>query len=376
MPAQQDWRKQARSGVAVLVMSAMLALGTVLTATVHAAEDTAASSDAVRLSIVGGLAAVTQFSKLERPFWETEITERSNGRIVATVRPFDTGGLRAQEMLQLIRLGVVPFGTALLSVVSPDEPELDAPDLPLLNPDMESLRRTVALYREHLRKLLLDRYDIVLLGVYVYPAQVLFCRDPFSGLDDLKGRRVRTSAVGQSELMSALGAIPVIVPFADMVRALREDVADCAITGTLSGYEIGLPDVTTHIHGMAISWGLSAFGANLAAWEALPPDLRQIIADGVHDLEIRIWAQASADTDRGLACDIGATSCLEPPKRPMTLVNATADEARRTQLHKDVVLPHWVMRCGKACASAWNTHLAAATGITIGTESSHSHPSP
>lgn len=347
--------------IAVAALAALLAAAS--SPAISAEHADAAAPDPVRLSIVGGLAAVTQFTKLEKPFWEKEITERSSGRIVATIRPFDAGGLRGQEMLQLLRLGVVPFGNVLLSLVSADEPELDAPDLPLVNPDMERLRRTVGLYRQHIRDILRDRYGIVLLGVYVYPAQVLYCEEAFTGLDDLAGRRVRTSAVGQSDLMSALGAMPVIVPFADIVPALKSNVADCAITGTLSGYEIGLGKVTTHLHGMAITWGLAFFGANSAAFDALPPDLQGVIRAGVADLEARIWQQAERDTDRGIACNTGSDACVDLEKGTMTLVDVPADEARRTELLRDVVLPRWIERCGQACVEAWNGHLAAATGI-------------
>lgn len=322
----------------------------------------------VKLSIVGGLAAVTQFTQYERPFWEREITERSGGRITATIRPFDGGGLRGQEMLQLMRLGVVPFGTVLLSLVSGDEPELNAPDLPVLNPDMASLRLTVGAFREHLREILLQRYSIELLGIYVYPAQVLYCKKPFTGLSDLAGRRIRTSSVSQSELMTALGAVPVLVPFAEIVSALKADVADCAITGTLSGFEIGLPSVTTHVHAMALSWGLSFFGANLSYWNTLPPDLQRIIREGVSDLEARIWVQAEADTERGLACNMGKATCNGPAAGHMTLVSSQADEARRSQLIREVVLPRWIERCGESCKVAWNVYLAPAHGITVGGE--------
>ena len=163
---------------------------------------------AAKLQIVGGLGGVSQYTKLEKPFWETEITQRSQGRISATIRPLDGGGLRGQEMLQLMRLGVVPFGTALLSLATGDDPELNVVDLPVLNPDMVTLRQTVHVFRGRLRDILLERYNIELLGIYTYPAQVLFCSVTFTGLDDLAGRRVRTSSVSQSELMSALGAIP------------------------------------------------------------------------------------------------------------------------------------------------------------------------
>jgi len=324
----------------------------------------------IRLSIVGGLAGVTQFARFEKPFWETDIGKLSNGRISATIRPFDGGGLRGQEMLQLMRLGVVPFGTMLLSLVSADEPELNAPDLPVLNPDMATLRKTVAVYREHLQQLLHQRYGIELLGVYTYPAQVLYCKGKFSGLGDIAGRKVRTSSVSQSELVTALGAVPVMVPFANIVPAVRDGVTDCAITGTLSGYEIGLSEVTTHVHAMALSWGLSFFGANLAAWNALPLDIQQIIRNGVGDLEARIWEQADSDTQRGLVCNVGTGEaiCAGLPGGGMTLVISATDEARRNRLLKEVVLPRWIDRCGEACATAWDTYLAPTHGITAGTE--------
>lgn len=324
----------------------------------------------IHLQIVGGLAGISQYQRFELPFWQSEITQHSGGRITATIRPLDGGGVRIQEMLQLMRLGVIPFGTAILSVVAGDDPELNAVDLPVLNPDMATLRTTVNAFRDHLRSVLAERYDIELLGVYVYPAQVLFCAAPFSGLDDLAGRKVRTSSVGQSELMTALDAIPVLLPFAEIVSGIRDGVVDCAITGTLSGYEIGLPEVTSHVHAMAISWGISIFGANRAAWQALPADVQETIRTGVADLERRIWDQADADTSRGLACNTGtATTCGPALDHPMKLVpTSDADAARRRLLLSTVVLPRWIERCGTDCVTAWNTYLAPVHGIRASTE--------
>lgn len=318
-----------------------------------------AKDEPIRLQVVGGLGGVTQFTRLEQPFWEREITERTGGRVVATIIPNDSGGLRGQEMLQLMQLGVVPFGTGLLSVVSAEEPELNAVDLPILNPDMATLKKTVTAFRVHLINILRDRWDIELLAIYAYPAQVLFCRSAFRGLDDIAGRRVRTSSVAQSDLMKALGAIPVVVPFADVVDAVRQGVVDCAITGTLSGYEIGLGDVTTHVHSMAISWGLSFFGANVNAWQALPTDVREQIRSSLGDLESRIWQQAQADTARGLDCNTGAIACGRQMTHRLAVVpQSEADAARRLNLISGTILPRWIQRCGAACADAWNAYLA------------------
>lgn len=322
----------------------------------------------IHLQIVGGLGGVSQYTRLEEPFWRSIVPQISGGRITASIRPLDAGGLRGQEMLQLMRLGVVPFGSALLSVVSGDEPELNAMDLPVLNPDIATLRRTVDVFRRHLASVLRERYDIELLAIYTYPAQVLFCTRPFRGLDDLAGRKVRTSSVGQSELVAALGAVSVMMPFAQTLAALRDGVADCAVTGTLSGYEIGLPGIATHVHSMAISWGLSIFGANATAWEALPENLQEILRTGLADLEQRIWAQAADDVERGLACNTGAAACGATPGRMTLVPTSPADEERRRTLLKDVVLPRWIERCGETCAFSWNTYLAPTHALRLPVE--------
>jgi TRAP-type C4-dicarboxylate transport system substrate-binding protein len=325
----------------------------------------ARADEPVKLKVVGGLAGVSQYERLEKPFWEHRIEALSNGSIQAEIHTFDRSGLPGQEMLQLMRLGIVPFGTALLAVVSGDEPELNAVDLPALNPDMQALRRTVGLYRLHLQEMLRTKYGVELLAVYAYPAQVIFCAKPFTGLSDLAGRRIRTSSVGQSEMMAALGAIPVLTPFAEIVNSVRTGVVDCAITGTLSGNEIGLPNVTSYIYPMAISWGLSFFGANDAVWTALRPDLRATLKEAIAGLEREIWDAADRETAVGLACDIGGPDCNgEHSPGHMMLVPVTSqDEATRKRLLVESVLPGWIQRCGTDCVAAWNRELAPALGI-------------
>jgi TRAP-type C4-dicarboxylate transport system substrate-binding protein len=327
-----------------------------------------AADEPIQLRIVGGLAAVSQYTKLEAPFWLRDVPLLTRGRVVAEIHPFDQSGLSGHEMPQLMSLGVVPFGTALLALVAADEPELNAVDLPLLSPDMASLRATLTLGRPYVSLVLQRKYGIELLGIYAYPAQVLHCARRFTALDDLRGRKIRTSSVGQSELMAALGAVPVILPFADIVGAIRDNVVDCAITGAMPGNQIGLPNVTSYIHPMAIGWGLSFFGANAAAWERLPPDIRDTLRTGIRGLEHAIWDAAERETATGLACAIGGGDCVEGTKFHMRYVPVSAeDPARRVRLLRDHILPGWLRRCGEACVTAWNETLAPTVGINAAT---------
>ena len=318
----------------------------------------------LRLRIVGGLATINQFTRQEEPFWTRTLPALTGGKVQAEIVPFDRAGIRGQDMVRLLQQGVVPFGTALLSLSLTQDAIVAAPDLAGLNPDMATLRRTIAAYRPLLTTQLRERHGLELLAVYAYPAQVVFCKQAFTSLGDLAKRRVRVSSVTQADLIEALGGTAVFVPFADMLSQMRAGTLDCAITGTMSGNTVGLHEVTSHLHPLAINWGVSLFLANRTAWAALPPELRQLLNQQLPVLEQAIWADADRETGEGIACNTGAAPCLSGHKGKMTVVKTTpADAQRLRDLLSSTVLPRWVARCGPRCAEAWNDTLAPIVGV-------------
>ena len=340
---------------------ALLGIAAVVAA--QAATTDAPPPHALHLHIVGGLGSLKPFTQHERPFWETELATLSGGRYTAEIVPFDRAGIRSQEALTLVQLGAVPFATVQVSGGVKD-PELSAPDLSGLNPDMAAMRRSVAAFRPYLEQLMRKRYGIEVLALYVYPAQVLFCKKPIAGLKGVAGLRVRTSGPAQADWIEALGGKAVTTGFNDIVPYLNRDEIDCAVTGTMSGNIIGLPDVTTHIHPMAISWGLSMFAANGAAWNALPADLRALLRRELPRVERQVWDESERDTVDGIACDTGAPGCKGGKPGHMTEVpTSPADERLRREIFAATVLPRWVQRCGPQCAAVWNRTMAASAGI-------------
>jgi TRAP-type C4-dicarboxylate transport system substrate-binding protein len=317
-----------------------------------------------RLRIVGGLAGVNQYVRHEEPFWTRDLPRLSGGRAAAEIVPFDRAGLRAQDMLRLVQLGTVPFGTLLLGVSAAQEPELAAPDLAGLSPDFASLRRVVAAHRPRLQALLRERHAIELLALYVYPAQVTFCARALASLADLAGRRVRVSSPTQADWVTALGATPVQTAFSEIVPSLRNGNIDCAITGTMSGNTIGLHEVTSHLHTMPVNWGLAAFVAHGPAWQSLSPDLQALLRTELPRLEALIWNESDRETADGIACNRGAPECSGGRRGRMTAVAPTsADEARRRGILADTVLPRWIQRCGADCGSVWNATIGPVVGL-------------
>jgi TRAP-type C4-dicarboxylate transport system substrate-binding protein len=350
-PENRRWRALRCAFMAALLQAALCDAQVPAPATEH-------------LRIVGGLGGVNQYTRHEEPFWTHDLARLSGGRASAEIVPFDRAGIRGQEMLRLVQLGAVPFGTSLLNLSAVLDAEIGAPDLAGLNPDVATLRRSIAAFRPHLEKVLRERYGSELLAVYAYPAQVTFCAKPLAGLDDLKGRRIRISSATQADWVTALGAIPVQTPFTEIVANIRSGNIDCAITGTMSGNTIGLHEVTAYLYTMPVNWGIAAFVANGATWAALPKDLQSLLRRELPKLEQAIWAEAENETSNGVACNIGAAACVGGRAGHMTLVRASAaDETKRRDILVGSILPAYLKRCGPQCAQVWKLTVGASSGV-------------
>ncbi|MDA7418156.1 TRAP transporter substrate-binding protein [Xenophilus arseniciresistens] len=320
----------------------------------------------LRLRVVGGLAGVNQY-KLEERFWASDLARLSQGRYSASIVPFNKAGVPGTEMLNLMKLGVIPMGTALLSQVSTDEPDFAAPDLAGLNPDMATLRRVVSAYRPTLSDELERRFNIQLLAVYVYPAQMIFCRNALQQLSDLRGRRIRVSGQSQADFVHALEATPVTTEFADIISNISSASTDCAITGSMSGHVIGLHRYTSYLYALPINWGLGVFGVNRDAWKAMPADLRTLVHNEIPKLEDAVWKEAERETWAGVACNSGVGECPGGAAGRMTVVNPSpADRRQLEDIFRQKILPRWIQRCGANCTALWEQTIGTALGARPG----------
>jgi len=320
---------------------------------------------AIHLKVVGGLGQTIQFKNFEEPFWDKEVAALSHGRITAEVTPYDADGLNGAELLQLTRLGAITVGDVPLAQVASEDPEVAGLDLAGMNGDIDALRRSIAAYRSTLTDLYRQRYGVELLAIWTNPAQVVFCNRPIHGLADLAGLKVRVASAMHRDFVEGLGATGVTIPYDGMMDALRKHVADCAITGAISGYQIGLPGVTSYVSDITVSWGPNILIANHAAWRRFDPGVRDFLSARIADLGDRLWTDAASESQEGLACLTGG-NCAAGPAAHMTLVPTT--DADRALVHKslvETVLPRWSQRCGAQCVGNWNETIGRMFGLTV-----------
>lgn len=320
----------------------------------------------VHLKVVGGLGQTIQFKNFEEPFWSKQLAERSGGHITAEVTPWDQFGIKGGELLQFTRLGAIMLSTVSLSQIASEDPEAAAVDLAGLNPDIPTLRRSIKAYLPTLREVYRERYGLELLAVWSYPAQVLFCNKTINSLADLKGVKVRVASAMHSDFVEGLGGVGVTIPFDGLMDGLKKHVADCAITGAMSGYRIGLYNATTHIDATTVSWGPYVLFANRSAWERFEPSVREFLTTQLDGLSDKLWQAAEQETAEGIACLTGHGTCNAGPSASMKLVPSTDEDGRLVrQSFTNVVSPRWSERCGAACVANWNQTIGRQFNITV-----------
>lgn len=308
-----------------------------------------------------------QYTKVDSIYFKDLIPKRSNGRVEVKGSTWTEMNITGYEIVRMARQGQIDIGNSPLTYIAQDVPVLDAADLAGLNPTVEQARQVFDALVPVANKEL-ERFNTKIIGSNPYPAQILFCRQPLTGLADLKGRKVRTFGPALNDLMTALGATPVSLAYAETYVALERGVVDCGITGSGSGNAAKWYEVTTHQYTLPLGWAVSGYFTNLTWWNKLDPAVRKYLEDTWKELSDRQWQFGGVElTQDGIDCNSGRASCkIGTPDKDSPMVEVKPTDADRVLLKKlltDSVLPSWVKRCGARCGDVYNSVVAPITGV-------------
>jgi len=345
----------------------LLVAGGLSLATVSMAQDYQAPGSELpetQLTVVGGLSNLTAYQNVERPFWAEAVPELTNGQVTVEIQGFNDMGLKGPEVLRLIGQGVIPFGSATLSYFASDNPINEAIDLAGLTPTIETAKEITDAFQPVYEDFYEDN-NIKVLGFSTYPAQVLFCNAEVNVLDDIKGKKVRTSSRTQAEFVEALGGSSVTIPFPEVVPALQNRIVDCAITGSMSGYSAKWYEVSTHLYALPINWNQQIHAVNMDYWNQLDPEVQAFLETNLPIMYERIWDAAANETFEGYACNTNGDACTQEVKGTMKLVEPTKEDTDKLlKLTEEIVLPQWAARCSDQCVADFNRTIGEVLGVT------------
>ncbi|HEY6106304.1 MAG TPA: TRAP transporter substrate-binding protein [Anaeromyxobacteraceae bacterium] len=208
--------------------------------------------------------------------------ELTGGRVRVDVFPNGTG-YKDHEEVQALLLGAVDLLAPSLSKFSQlGVKEFEAFDLPFLFEDEAALRRVTdgPVGRALLRKL--EPRGLVGLAFWDSGFKSFSANRPLRTPEDFKGLRLRIQASGVIDAqMRALGALPQVLPFPEVYRALEAGVVDGCENPVSNFYTQGMHRVQRHLTLTHHGYLGYAVIANRRFWEALPADVQRALGQAL-----------------------------------------------------------------------------------------------
>lgn len=320
----------------------------------------------VTMRVLGWYGNQPQSEKVERPFWKN-LESDTQGTFKVNFRTIDEIGLKGFEALRTLQSGAFDIVSLQVSFVGAEAPVLMGVDLPGATFDFASLHKAVDAYRPIMDKELETRFNGKLMAAWSYPFQILYCKDPITGLSDLKGKKVRVSGALSAELAKQLGAAGVTLAGPEVYQGLMQGVVDCAITGSQYGNSNDWFEVSKTLHTAPIGGaGVVLHVARKAFWDKLTLEQQALLSAKMQGLEADLWKTGEQNHDNGINCNVGRQPC-DGKLGKMTLVEASdADKELVKGYLNSAVIPLWLKDCSAAsasCSDDWYRTFGAAAGI-------------
>ncbi len=310
---------------------------------------------AKELRVVGSWNSLTMFKNFEKPFWTEKLPAAMPGMKVEMTSLGEVN-LKGPAVLRQMDMGVFDVVHTVADYVVADSPALAGLDMPALAPEIGQARKVVDAYRPVVAEALAKDFNAKLLAIAPYPAQVTFCRDKITGLDDLKGKKIRASGWTTSEFVTALGATGVTMSFSEVPQSLQRGVVDCAITGSLSGYSAGWGEVAHFIYPLPVGgWDYVITAMSMKTWDSFSSkEQEQIQSLITEQLEKPAWDVTARETTEGVQCLTGGP-CPHGAPNQLAEVPVTAKDLERAQrILVDSVLPAWAAKVDPSIVAKWN----------------------
>lgn len=318
------------------------------------------------LRVVGSWSSLTMFKNFEKPFWTEILPKAMGGNIKTNMTSLGQVKLKGPAVLRQMNMGVFDVVHTVADYVVADSPALAGLDLPALAPNIELARKVADAYRPIMAEYLEKDFNAKLLSIAPYPAQVLFSRVKITGLDDLKGKKIRASGWTTSQFVTALGATGITMSFSEVPQSLQRGVVDCAITGSLSGYSAGWGEVAKYIYPLPIGgWDHIIGCMNMDTWNSFSSEEQKIIQALIKEkLEDPAWSVTARETLEGVDCLIGG-KCPHGNPGNLELVKVTdSDITKARKILVDSVLPAWASKVKPEVVKRWNETSGKVVGLT------------
>ena len=229
-----------------------------------------------------------------------EVERVTGGDVVITVHPGGALGLRGPEAMAAVRDGIVPIAEYSFEQQNGEVPFASLGAMPGLATGYEETRILSDIMRPYMEEIFAE-YNQKLLYMVPWPGQAVYADRPIAALADLDGYQLRAANARAVEFFEALGASPVLLPWAEVVPALASGVIDGVSTSSSSGVDGQFWEFLSHMSRFDWANPLSVVTVNLDTWNRLDPEDQAAIEALAAELEPQFWQVSMDEDQRNLA---------------------------------------------------------------------------
>ncbi len=233
--------------------------------------------------------------------WAKKVEAESGGRIkIQLFHAMQMGGTPPQ-LFDQARDGVADITWTVLGYTPGRFNKAEAFELPFMcSGGAENCSRA---FHEYVEKNATDEFKAVkLLAAHTHGPGLFHTKQPVTGLESLRGMKIRGGSRVINNMLTKLGATPVGMPVPAVTDALTKGVID----GTTVPWEV-TPSVkiaelvknhTTFAGKEGLYTQTFAFSMNKASYDKLPPDLKKVIDNNSGQVAAALFGKAMDDGDK------------------------------------------------------------------------------
>jgi TRAP-type C4-dicarboxylate transport system substrate-binding protein len=232
--------------------------------------------------------------------WAQKVEAESGGRIkVQLFHAMQLGGAPPQ-LFDQARDGVVDLTWTVLGYTPGRFPKTEVFELPFMSGNAEQSSKAI---QEYVEKFAADEFkDVKLIAVHTHGPGLFHTKTPVTGLESLRGMKVRGGSRIINNMLTKLGATPVGMPVPAVTEALSKGVIDGTtipweVTPALKVTEM-VKNHTTFAGKDGLYTQTFAFSMNKASYDRLPPDLKKVIDNNAGIATAALFGRAMDDGDK------------------------------------------------------------------------------
>jgi TRAP-type C4-dicarboxylate transport system substrate-binding protein len=246
-----------------------------------------------------------------------EVKTATNGAVEITVKAGGQLGFKGPEHLRAVRDGLVPIADILNIQQIGDEPMLGTEGVPFLSGSADELKVLHKYLRPEYEKIAAKNNQKILYMV-PWPTQYLHLKVKVDTLDGLKAIKIRVPDKGASDMLTAVGMSPVLIPWGETIPALASGAVAGVSTSSVSGVDGKFWEFLKYFYKTNHVWSSQIMNVNLDAWKKLTPEQQKAIEDVAKKLEPEFWATSiAADAESSAKLKAQGMELVEIPEPMM-----------------------------------------------------------